>query len=189
MMNSIIIIIISAAAAAFIAWLPYGYAALPFIALFTLILILRRAINKEFRESAKAEKQINFLVVFWIVILFFYIRPSGLEKFIPKMDADNVTVGSLLKTWNKKIPNLDITCRKDISEKRISIHTITPITVNEALSLIETKAGAKTTYSKSRWSRSIAGGPRIRINITRAPDNSGAANDFNRNKPVYEGIQ
>jgi hypothetical protein len=184
-MNSIFPIIIGIASGTFISWIRYGYAILPVLVILTAIFLIRRAIDDKFRGSDKDSRRMTFFVLFWLTVAYFYLKPSGLDTFIPKMNYEKVEVGQLLKNWNRSLPNITFHCENNISAKRISIHTITPVTIKEALALIDEKAGANHASSQDVWGRSITGGPRITIRIK--PGNTSREED--PGKTYFDGLQ
>jgi hypothetical protein len=166
-MKSVLVLILGVAIGAAVAWIPYGYAALSAVVVMMAIYGGRYVFDRKFRESPKCAQQFNFYVVFWIVIGIFYIRPSGIDTFLPPVNVNNAKVGDLLEKLGPKAPNVEFVCDPSIAEKKISIHTMTKITIGETLDLIDVKAGAKHEYRQDAHGRSIALGPRMTVKISR----------------------
>lgn len=162
------------AVGAVVAWIPYGYVALSAVVVLMIIYAGRYVFDRKFHESPKSAQQFNFYLVFWIVIGIFYIRPSGIDTFLAPVNVDNAKVGGLLKEWGGRAPNVEFSCDPAIAEKRISIHTVTKITVAEALDLIDVKAGASHEYQQDANGRSIALGPRVTVKISTGRGAGGA---------------
>jgi hypothetical protein len=134
-------------------------------AVLTAIYAVRHTFDKKFRDSRKDNAQMTFFICFWITAAVFYLRPTGLDTRLPAMNVKSEKVGVLLGRWGKKLPNVKLDCRKVVAEKRISINTITPITIGEALDIISKKADAGYDFTQDARGRSIAGGPRIDVKI------------------------
>ncbi len=165
MKDTIIPLLIGVCVGAAVAWLPYGYAILSVFAVLTLIHVMRRSVDKNFRDKDKEGRRMTFYIFFWITIVVFHLKPSGVDTFIPVQNKNNVKVNVFLKDVNKQAPNIKFNYSGRIANKRISIHTITRITVAEALKLMGDKAGAEFTYTQDARGRSIAGGPRVNVTI------------------------
>jgi len=157
-----------AAVGALVAWVPYGYAALAAVIALVILYAARYVFDARFRESPRSGHQMSFFTAFWIVIAIFYLRPSGMQTFLPPLNVDDVKVADLLAELRASAPNVEIDCDPAVAEKRISIHTVTRITLAEALDLIDKKAGAVHSYKQALQGRSIARGPRITVNIVKS---------------------
>jgi len=165
MKDTMIPLLIGVCIGAAVAWLPYGYAILSVFAALTLIHVVRRAVDKAFRDQDKEGRRMTFYIFFWITIVIFHLRPSGMDTFIPAQNKNNTKVSVILKEMNAQAHNIKFDCSGKIADKRITIHTITRITVEEALKIMAEKAGAEYTYSQDARGRSIAGGPRVYVKI------------------------
>jgi hypothetical protein len=189
-MKSIVPLLTGAAAGFVVSYVPYGYFILPGFIVLTIILAARRGSDKNFRGSGADEWRTMFFAVFWIAVAIFYA--VGLNTFIPKMNARDEKVGKLLEEWREIHPNVVFECDNSIAEKQITIHTITRINLKDALKLIEEKADAKTTCKRNIFGRSIAGGPRITVEIhpgKSAGGKSAGGTDHKPRKPVFNDVQ
>jgi hypothetical protein len=172
-MESLVWIAFGIGVGALVSWSPYGYVILPAFGVLVLIYAARYVVDKKFRESPKSGRQMTFYILFWITIAIFHIRPSGMEMFLKPFNANNVKVRDLIQDWRSKAPNIEIICDPVVASKKISIHTVTKITIAEALDIIDKKAAASHSYTQNAQGRSIARGPRITVKISKskeAPD-------------------
>jgi len=154
-----------------VSYIPYvSFVAIPVFIILTIILIGRLMISTKFRESPKSKKNTYFFTAFWIIVLFFFLRPTGLKTMLPVMDIENEKVSVLLYEWGNKFPNIEFDCENIIEDKTVSIHTITPISVGEALDLISKKTNSNYQYRQVAIGRSISNGPHIRVTLEKNPE-------------------
>jgi hypothetical protein len=164
-MDSLIALTAGAALGAAAAWLPYSNAILALFILLPAVFAIRLLFDVRFRGGRKASRRMALFAGFWIAVAFFQLRPSGLNGTLAPMSVDGARVGDLLDAWSAKAPNVEFECAPEIADKRISIHTITRISIAEAADMAARKADARAAYERDDRGRSIAAGPHVRVVI------------------------
>ncbi|HPI78005.1 MAG TPA: hypothetical protein PLK80_14855 [bacterium] len=174
-MDSLIALIAGAGLGTAAAWMPYSNAALALFILLPVVFAIRLLFDVRFRGSRKASRRMALFAGFWMAVAFFQLRPSGLNAMLAPMSVDGARVGDMLEAWSEKAPNVDFECAPEIADKRISIHTITRVSIAEAAEMAASKADARATYERDDRGRSIAAGPHVKVVI--APHADGAESE------------
>ncbi|HOX27599.1 MAG TPA: hypothetical protein PLQ76_00445 [bacterium] len=164
-MRTIIATLIALAVGFAVAWMPFGYFILAVFALLTALFAIRHLFDAKFRNSDGDGDQFVFFLVYWAVIGFYHIHPTGLDTMLAPMNIEKKSVGEVLRVWDDVLPNVKIECDPDVAKKKVSFHTIRPISVMEALRLIEKKAGADFTYEQNGRGCSMARGPKVSVAV------------------------
>jgi len=165
MLSFLITLTTGALAGLVVAYVPYGGFISVFFGILTAVFALRLAISKPFRNSPAGSRQFNFIIGFWIVVGIFHVRPTGLDAMLPEMDVENVEVSSLVEEWTDLTTNIEFRCMEDACDKKLELHTITPISVMEVMEAVEDQTGARVEFTVDRKHGTIADGPRIIVGI------------------------
>lgn len=172
-----------------VSWVPYASAVCYFLAVLSVLYVLRTAFSATFRKSHMCPVQFNVLFFAWVVIIIFIFHPTGLHTFLPSMHVENQKVSTLVDKWKSEAPNIEISCSDEILNSTVSINTITRISIDEAMDILDRQL--KTTHDvlvKDKG-RSIARGPHILITLKH---NDQSYNDDisrdNREPYLYDGF-
>lgn len=172
-----------------VSWVPYASAVCYFLAVLSVLYVLRTAVSANFRKSHMCPVQFNVLFFSWVVIIIFIFHPTGMHTMLPSMQVENQKVSVLVEKWESEAPNIDISCNEEILNSTVSINTITRISIDEAMTILDRQL--KTTHEvlvKDKG-RSIARGPHISITLkhNNETNDSGISED-NRKPYFYDGF-
>ena len=164
-------------------YVPFGKAILTAFLVVTGAFAARYFASRKFRDTNTAAVQMFFLVACWITVGIFHARPTGIDTYLPPMNLDNVRLAQVLDTWEKANPNLEFICDNNLRERKVTIFTITEISVGEGLDILDDRLGAEHTYREDTRGMSIARGPRVTVEIR-------PGGKMKNKKPfVYDAIQ
>lgn len=173
-----------------VSWVPFASAACSVLAVLTILFLFRSAFSANFRKSHICPVQFNVLFFAWLVIIIFMFHPTGIHTFLPVMSVNNEELSTLLDEWKEKAPNIEINCVDDVLDAKVSINTITPITIDEALTIVDRQLGTKHDYLIQDRGRSIARGPHIKVTIKYDTDIYGSEDGFQHEAPYhYDGLR
>jgi hypothetical protein len=148
-----------------VVYIPYGFFALSVFALLTLFLVAK-SFFKQPQPPEGSGGISDLLFCFWVLVVLFCFHPTGKKTLLPRMNVSAVRAGDLFNEWQKKNPNVMFDVSKVVADRKVSIRTITPISISEAVELVCEKAGASYNINEDYWSYSIARGPTTRVKVS-----------------------
>lgn len=108
-----------------------------------------------------------------------------MHTFLPVMSVHNQKLSEVLDDLKEMAPNVEINCIKDVLDAPVSINTITPITIDEALGIIDRQLGTKHDYLIQDKGRSIARGPHITVTIRYDANVYGNDGEYHKEAPYH----